>query len=442
MRGYFNRSVHAAPLALFRIGMGAMLLFSIVRFWANGWIESLYINPGYFFPYFGLGFIVPLGQYTYLLFLLCAISALMVVLGFYYRVAIVLLFSSFTYIELIDRSTYLNHYYFVSLICMMMIFLPANTYFSIDAWRRKKAYDQVPAWTVDSIKLMVCIVYFLAGVAKINGDWLLHALPLRIWLPARNDMPVIGFLFNYSWVHFFFSWLGCLYDLLIPFLLWNKRTQPFAFIAVVVFHLLTSLLFQIGVFPYVMIVTAVIFFPESVHKKIIQKTGNLMKLPDYFITPVNSFIYKKCTLLFLKTFFTLFFILQILIPFRYLLYPGNLFWNEEGYRFSWRVMLMEKAGYTQFTVKDSLTGKMIVVNNNDFLTLNQEKMMSTQPDMILQYAHILRDYYARHGFQKPEVYVDAYVALNGRLGKTMIDPRTDLAKEEDSFCHKSWILPY
>ena len=101
---------------------------------------------------------------------------------------------------------------------------------------------------------------------------------------------------------------------------------------------------------------------------------------------------------------------------------------------------MEKAGYTQFTVKD-ITGKQTVVNNNEFLTPLQEKMMSAQPDMILQYAHILRDHYARSGFNSPLVYVDSYVTLNGRRGKAFINPNTDLAKEKESFKHKTWILP-
>ena len=102
---------------------------------------------------------------------------------------------------------------------------------------------------------------------------------------------------------------------------------------------------------------------------------------------------------------------------------------------------MEKAGYAQFTVTDD-TGKKITVNNKDFLTPLQEKMMATQPDMILQYAHILRDHYAANGYHDPKVYVDAYVSVNGRLGKTFIDPDTDLAKVEESFSHKSWISPF
>ncbi|WP_449437746.1 hypothetical protein [Pedobacter steynii] len=152
------------------------------------------------------------------------------------------------------------------------------------------------------------------------------------------------------------------------------------------------------------------------------------------------FTYKPLVQKIMVAGFGLFFLLQLLFPFRYMLYPGELFWTEQGYRFSWRVMLMEKAGYAQFTIKDA-TGKFAVANNNEFLTVLQEKMMSTQPDMILQYAHILRDYYAKKGFKSPQVYVDSYVALNGRSGKVFINPHVDLAKENDSFSPKKWILP-
>ena len=101
---------------------------------------------------------------------------------------------------------------------------------------------------------------------------------------------------------------------------------------------------------------------------------------------------------------------------------------------------MEKAGNAQFLVKDK-NGKQEIVNNTAFLTTLQEKMMATQPDMMLQYAHILKDYYSKKGYESPQVFVDSYVALNGRLGKPLINPLTDLAKETESFHDKSWITP-
>ncbi|MEI7585600.1 MAG: HTTM domain-containing protein [Runella sp.] len=439
---FVSKTVSSAPLAVFRVAFGLMIFVSIVRFWSKGWIETLYIQPLYYFPFYGFEFVKPLGGYTYVIFAVCGFSALLVALGLFYRVAIVGVFLSFTYIELIDKSTYLNHYYFVSVISFLLIFLPAHAYFSVDAYRSKRLLaDKMPQWCLDSVRFFVCILYFYAGLAKVNTDWLVNAMPLKIWLPAHNDLPIIGFLFNYTWVPFVFSWVGCLYDLSIPFLLWNRRTRVAGYVAVVVFHSLTALLFPIGMFPYIMIVTALIFFSGEFYQRIIAFVSPKVSLPTEFIYPRSTYKLSSITQQLLIGVFTLFFAFQLLMPFRYLLYPGELFWTEQGYRFSWRVMLMEKAGYTQFMVKDR-TGKQLIVNNNQFLTPLQEKMMATQPDMILQYAHILQDYYSKHGFISPQVYVDSYVALNGRLGRPLIAPTTDLANVSDSFQHKSWIIPF
>ncbi|MBD2756470.1 HTTM domain-containing protein [Spirosoma validum] len=442
MRNYLRKTTSAAPLAVFRILFGLMLFGSIVRFWSKGWIDELYVKPRYFFPFYGFEFVHALGQNTYLLFAVCGLSALLVALGLFYRVAIIGLFVSFTYIELIDKSTYLNHYYFTSMVGLLLIFLPAHAYFSADAYRRRTLLaDRIPAWCIDSLKLFVALLYFFAGLAKLNSDWLFHALPLRIWLPAHNDIPMVGFLFNYHWIPYVFSWFGCLYDLSIPFLLLNRRTRPWAYVAVVIFHGLTALLFPIGMFPYIMIVTALIFFSADFHQIIIDQIGVWFSASTRFMRPYRGYTYQPLVTKAILISFAVFFTIQLLFPFRYLLYPGELFWTEQGYRFSWRVMLMEKAGYAQFTVKDN-SGNRIIVNNTEFLTPLQEKMMSTQPDMMLQYAHLLRDYYARHGFRSPQVYVDSYVALNGRMGRPLIDPNVDLANEQESFQHKAWITSF
>lgn len=441
MRAYLQKYTSAAPLAVFRAIFGLMLVISTVRFVALGWVRELYISPQFFFSFYGFGFVKPLGEWTYLLFAVCGISALLLAIGCYYRLASIALFLSFTYIELMDKSTYLNHYYFVSLICFMLIFLPAHAMFSVDA-RHNEAIraGEIPAWCIDCIRVLVCMLYFYAGIAKLNSDWLFEALPLKIWLPAKNDTPLIGKLFNHSETAYVFSWIGCIYDLSVGFLLWNRRTRPFAYLSVIVFHLLTSLLFPIGMFPYIMIVTALIFFPAPFHQKLISYAGSLLRLPTIAKKPTGRYRFPALVQPAVQAVFVVFFVFQIIFPFRYLLYPDELFWTEEGYRFSWRVMLMEKAGYTQFTVTDA-NGKRQTVNNNDFLTRLQEKMMSTQPDMILQYAHMLRDYYAARGFVQPHVYVDSYVALNGRTGKPLIAPDVDLAQQCDSFQHKSWITP-
>lgn len=444
LQNYFSKNTEAAPLAVFRIFFGIIMLVSLLRFWVLGRIESLYIAPDFFFSYHGFEFIKPLGEFTYVLFILCGLAAVFVALGYKYKIAIVTFFLSFTYIELMDKTTYLNHYYFVSVVSFLLIFLPANTYFSLDAKiNPKKAFQKIPKWTIDSVKLILFIVYFYAGLAKLNSDWLLEAMPLKIWLPAKYQIPIFGELLQQEWTHYFFSWSGALYDLTIPFLLLWKRTRGFAFVLVVVFHLLTGLLFpSIGMFPYIMIACSVIFFDAKVHHKILgffSKTLGFSKLKFDNGRKIPFTLQKnKAKLAVIGAFF----MFQLLFPWRYLLYPGELFWTEEGYRFSWRVMLMEKAGYAQFKIVNGKTEEYFYVNNADFLTPFQEKQMNTQPDFILEYAKYLAGHFRAQGHKNIEVYVESFVALNGRESRRYIDPTVNLLNQKESFQHKTWILPF
>lgn len=438
-----KKNTEAAPLAVFRIFFGIMMFASILRFWANGWIEKLYIAPRFHFSFYGFEWIQPLGFYTYILFAICAIAALAVAIGYRYKVAIVVFFLSFTYIELMDKTTYLNHYYFISCLSFLLIFLPANSYYSVDAKTKPSlANFYVPRWTTDSIKILLSIVYLYAGLAKLNSDWLFKAMPLKIWLPSKYDIPFIGNLLQQEWVHYAFSWGGAAYDLAIPFLLWNKKTRWFAFVLVVLFHVLTRVLFPIGMFPFIMIVSALVFFESGFHHKILKLISKLFKISkDTWDTQLRKSKTTRVRPFYIYT-VVAFIGFQLLFPWRYVLYPGELFWTEQGYRFSWRVMLMEKAGYAQFKVKDGETGKQFLVNNDDFLTLFQEKQMSFQPDFILQYAHFLGAHFQSQGHTNLEVYVESYVALNGRLSTPYINPNINLLEVKESFAHKDYILPF
>lgn len=444
IKKYLNSYSETATLAFFRLAFGFMMLFSLIRFASYNWISAFYIKPQFHFTYYGFGWVKPIGNSIYLLFILSAIAALFVAIGYKYRIAIITFFLSFTYIELIDKTTYLNHYYFVSVVSFVLIFLPANASYSIDAFRNSKiSFQKIPRWTIDILKLLLGIVYFYAGLAKLNSDWLFSAMPLKIWLPNNSDLPIIGTLLNENWVHYAFSWTGMVYDLSIVFLLLYRRTRIFAFIIVVIFHVLTRILFPIGVFPYIMIISTLIFFDSRFHKKCLGYFTKLCAIDINFFENGTSKIQQYSFGNKIKlTFIGLFITFQLLFPFRYFLYKDELFWTEEGFRFSWRVMIMEKAGYTQFIVKDAISKKEIRVNNSHFLTTFQEKQMSFQPDFILEYVHYLCDYYKKQGLKNPEVYVESYVSLNGRLSQKFINPKINLANEYESFQPKTWILPF
>ena len=414
------------------------MIFSLVRFWKNGWIESIYIEPNFHFKYFGFGWVQSLEEYNYILFVVAIISALFITVGYKYKISIITFFLSFTYIELIDSTTYLNHYYFISVLSFILIFIPANCTFSIDAFKNGISYSKVSRWNVDIIKFLLVMLYFYAGLAKINSDWLLNAMPLKLWLPGKYELPLVGSIVGEKWFAYLMSWCGMLFDLSIGFLLLFKKTRHYAYFFVVVFHLLTAIFFpSIGMFPYIMITSTLIFLSPEFHNKIIEKSSQILN--------IKKKVVKKDTLLngniFTKSILVILLILQLLIPLRHNLYEGELFWTEQGYKFSWRVMLVEKKGNISFTVVDEKSDKRTVVNNEDYLTPFQEKQMSFQPEMILQFAHYLKSEFIKNGYEKPNITVDSYVNLNGRLSRRFIKKDVNLLQYKESFKHKDWIIP-
>lgn len=440
---YFTRNRHIAPLAVLRMAFGAVLFISTIRFIAKGWIHDFYVVPVFHFPFAGFEWLHPLpAAGMYALYALMALAALGICMGLFYRAAAIVFLVCFVYAELLDKTYYLNHYYFVTICSFLLTLVPANRCYSLDAWRRPalKA-TQVPAWTILVFKYQLCIIYCCAGLSKLTHAWLFEAMPLKIWLPAKASLPVIGPLLRNEFTAYAFSWGGALFDLGIGFLLLSHSTRRMGYALVIVFHVLTAILFQIGMFPYLMMSATLIFFSESFHLRLIGKIYSLLRISSAaakHLPPVR-YRHPKLVLRLLGVYF----LLQVLLPFRYMLYPGTLLWTEEGYRFSWRVMLMEKGGTTFFYIKDPATGKSFEVNNAAFLTPYQERMMETQPDMMLQYAHILKQQYQLRGIASPQVTVHSYVTLNGSGSRLYIDSTVNLAAQKDSwFTHHTWVLPF
>jgi hypothetical protein len=209
--------------------------------------------------------------------------------------------------------------------------------------------EKVQAWSINILKFQMAVVYIFAGISKLNYDWLFEAQPLRNWLKHQTDLPLIGELMQYEFTAYLFSWGGALFDLLIVFILLNNRFRIYGYAFVILFHGLTAVMFPIGVFPYVMIVSTLIFFSADFHENIVAWIQNRISLKpkNMLQTELKPPIKRKQSISLLLG---LYILIQLVIPLRYLAYPGHLFWTEQGYRFSWRVMLIEKAGYAQFFV--------------------------------------------------------------------------------------------
>jgi len=448
---YIWKEVSIAPLVVFRLFFGALMCYSIIRFYLNGWIESNYILPQFYFPLFDWQWVQPLsGNGMYIIFVVLGISSFCICIGFLYRINTALFFLLFTYTELIDKTYYLNHYYLVCLLSFWMMLVNAHHHFSIDSLLFPKIKRKsVPQWQIVIFKLQLSIVYFFAGLGKVNPDWLFHAEPMRTWLPSKYQLPLLGKIVQYKTTAFLFSWMGCLYDLSIWFFLLLKKTRKLAYLAVIVFHVLTSILFpQIGMFPYIMMVCTIIFFATEWHEKVLSTIQKYYSKVFKKVTTVSSSsleLPKDIKLTFKLKLISLglglYVLLQLYLPFRYLYYPGNLLWHEQGFRFSWRVMLIEKAGTTAIIVEDPKTKKRKEVKQCDHLTAFQQKQMSSQPDMILQYVHFVGDQFLKEKGYKPQIFVKSNMKLNGRRSMPFINDTVDLYSLKNTYKNRTWVFP-
>ena len=525
------RPVSAQSAAAFRIAFGALALAAVVRFAARGWIDDLYVAPEHHFTYAGLWWVRPWPDWGMRAhFALMGLAAAAVALGYRYRLSIAAFFLLFAYAEALDKTTYLNHYYLVSLLSLLMIFMPLHRAWSLDARRSPPPEGAtVPAWVVWTLRAQLGAVYLFAGVAKLNPDWLFHAQPLRIWLSnAAPDAPLIGALLRETWTAYAMSWAGAAFDLaIVGWLLW-RRSRLWAYAVLAAFHVLTGLLFPaIGMFPWMMTAFALVFFPpdwprllpsfprrresrpirgakrrldpplptrgedaanaagEGTADDRARRAPPLPPLAPSFPRPhdrhsrvggnpigaqapnpplptrgedaanaagegtADDGAQRAPSPLPVPSWRTraaagalaLFALAQILIPLRHWAYPGNVRWNEDGYRFSWRVLLTEKHGHVRFRVRDPATGEERVVLPEEYLTPLQAERMATQPDMILSTARIIARDYERKGAAGAEVRADAFVAFNGREAARFIDPNADLARIEPGLWPKRFVLP-
>jgi vitamin K-dependent gamma-carboxylase len=438
IRSKSAEEVSAASGALFRIGFGIVGLILVFRFFARGWIDSLLIEPAYHFSYPGFEWVrVWPEPWMHVHFLVIGLAALGIALGYRYRLSAALFALSLGYVELIDRSLYLNHYYWVVLTAAVMAFLPLNATLSLDARHgRVRTPGHYAAWVIWMLRFQVGMVYVFAGLAKLNGDWLLRAEPLSTWLPARSDMWLIGPVLTLPVIAYLFSWAGAFFDLTIVAWLSWRPARPYAYVALVVFHTLTWLMFpSIGLFPLLMSLSALVFFDPAWPEHFLPQErsdvggggpkgrrgslGNRPPLSPSWIGLGVAYV-----------------LIMIALPLRHHLTPGDVKWTGEGYLGSWQVMLSEKSASADFIVTDPETGKTWTVPPPDYLTERQQMVMATDPVMIRQTARLIADDLGG----RVEVAADVRLSFNGRMSRPFTDPEVVISESPLTESVEGFIL--
>lgn len=422
--------VDNSALVLFRMIYGLLLAAEAFGSIALGAVDRLFIEPQFTFTFIGFDFLQPLpGDGMYYLYRLMGVAGLMIMVGYKYRAAIIFYAITWAYVYLLQKSSYNNHCYLVMLLNFLMVYLPAHRSASIDAWRNPAIRKEfMSRWIYFFIIGFLFIIYSYASVAKFYPDWLDGSFPKYLMSTRGRNFDIL----QNEWAHISILYFGLFFDLLIvPFLLW-KRTRWVAVVASLFFHLFNSIVFQIGIFPYLALSFLLFFFTtETIHKRLIWKK-TYYKARE-IIVPKSKNIIIFCS--------TGFLLVMLLLPLRHWVIEDDVLWTEEGHRLSWRMMLRSRSGRTTYYVVDKATQVRTRIKLSDYLTEKQSRSAQSKPDFIWQFAQKLEEIYAEKG-QEIEVYVNSRVSINGRRYSPFIDPDVDLAAEEWShFKHHDWILP-
>ncbi|WP_179315910.1 HTTM domain-containing protein [Winogradskyella undariae] len=433
MNRFLFKHIDNSGLIVFRIIFGLLCFLESVGAIFTGWVKRTLIDPQFTFSFIGFEWLQPLpGDWMYVYYAIMGLFGLFIMLGYKYRISMFMFAFMWTATYLMQKSSYNNHYYLLMVLSFLMVLLPANRYASIDVKKNSDLKSiSMPSWCKWLFVLQLFILYTYGAKAKLYPDWL-DGTVMELLMRNKSHYFLIGDLLQQKATQYFLSYGGILFDgLIIPLLLF-KTTRKYAFFASIFFHLFNSIVFQVGIFPYMSLAFSLFFFEPKIVRNIFLKRKDYYSA-DKVITPNHNTA--------LITLFSIYFIIQIALPLRHHFFKDNVLWTEEGHRLSWRMMLRTKSGRATYTVVNANTNKHIPIKLDDYLTKKQQRGVSTKPDVIWQFSQHLKQDFAKKGIPV-KVYVNSFVGVNGRPSQRFIDPKVDIANEEwHPFKHQDWILP-
>ena len=430
MRSQLYKPIDNAPLIIFRIFFGLLLALESFGAVATGWVKRVFIDPEFTFSHIGLEWLQPLpGNGMYFYYIVMGILGISILLGYKYRISILAFTLLWSGVYFMQKSAYNNHYYLLILISLIMLFLPAHKYASLDAKKNPEIKSlSMPQWCSWVMIGQIAIMYFFAAVAKFYPDWLDGTFPRLLF--SHSPFESLKPLLDHHNFHLFIAYSGIAFDLLIIPLFLYQKTRTIAFVSALFFHLFNAIFLQIGIFPFFALTFIVFCYPPDFIRNVFFK-----KKPQFEFAEVS---YRSKPLL--LWFFIPYFIIQLILPVRHWFIPNDVLWTEDGHRLSWRMMLRSRNAITHFRIIDKETNKLIEYNYKKRLTQKQQNFVAANPDGIWQMAQIIKKEFEEKGI-KVAIYVDSQVSINNNPFQTFIDPQVDFATAKwNYFGHDAWVL--
>lgn len=432
--------VNSASVAVYRIAFGIAMMVN-VSLYVPVLVRQYYVDTDVHFPYGPIEFVPAPGLGIYAVYLGVFVAGALIAVGRWYRPAVLAVFVLATWIFLLDSTYYQNHEYLVSALAFLMLFLPLDARWSLDARRHpERASGTVPAWVLWFLRFQIGIPYFYGGIAKLNSDWL-QGEPLRQWLANRTDIEPIATILTTEAVVWFMAYGSLVLDLGIVFALLYKPTRVAGFVLITIFHLMNVWLWGLFIFPWLMIAATTLFFepdwPERVARRLPARWmawgRDRLRVPAGASRPPDRAPRRIHPAL--ATFLLVWCALQLVLPLRHYAIDGNPSWTEQGHRFAWHMMLRGKQGTATFVVT-TRDGTVERVDPWDHLTPKQAARLPGHPDRLAHFARVLSDRYGG-----AEVRAETAVSLNGRAPQPIVDPTVDLSEvPRFEFGRAPWIL--
>ncbi|KAI5140877.1 Vitamin K-Dependent Gamma-Carboxylase [Manis pentadactyla] len=449
-----NRPTDPASLAVFRFLFGLMMVLDIPQERGLSSLDRRYLDGLEVCRFPLLDVLQPLPlDWMYLVYTIMFLGALGMMLGLCYRISCVLFLLPYWYVFLLDKTSWNNHSYLYGLLAFQLMFMDANHYWSVDGLlKAHKQNAHVPLWNYTMLRGQIFIVYFIAGVKKLDADWVegysMEYLS-RHWLFSPFKLVLSEAMTSLLVVH----WCGLLLDLSAGFLLFFDASRSIGLLFVSYFHCMNSQLFSIGMFPYIMLASSPLFCPPEWPRKLVshcparlQELLPLKAAPQ----PSTSCMYKRSRSKggqkpglrhHLGTAFALLYLLeQLFLPYSHFLTQGYNNWTNGLYGYSWDMMVHSRSHqHLKITYRDGRTGELGYLNPGVF---TQSRRWKDHADMLKQYATCLSRLLPKYNVTEPQIYFDIWVSINDRFQQRIFDPRVDIVQAAWSpFQRTPWLQP-
>ncbi|XP_063788044.1 vitamin K-dependent gamma-carboxylase isoform X1 [Pseudophryne corroboree] len=449
-----NRPTDPAGLGVFRFLFGLLMVLDIPQERGLSYLDHKFLDglDVCRFPLFNFLSPFPL-DWMYLTYVIMLLGALGIMLGCFYRLSCLLFLLPYWYVFFLDKTSWNNHSYLYGLIGFQLTLMNGNRFWSVDGlWSPRKRNAHVPLWNYTLLRTQIFIVYFIAGIKKLDADWVegysMGSLS-RHWLFDPFKLIMSEEMTSLVVIH----WGGLILDLTAGYLLFFDITRPFALFFVSYFHCMNSQLFSIGMFSYTMLATSPLFcypdWPRRLVSKLprclhwaLPRTQTPQKSPECVYPGQKG---KSAVLPGLRhkigAIFTVIYIIeQLFLPYSHFITQGYNNWTNGLYGYSWDMMVHSRSHqHVKVTYRDGVTGEIGYLNPGVF---TQTRRWKDHADMLKQYATCLQGLLGAYNISEPEIYFDVWVSINDRFQQRLYDPTVDIVKAEWSPFRKTpWVKP-